>query len=127
MSEPKLDIAFWNYDRTGLLADGTVKINGGNASFHSGRIVTDIFRCMVKDRAYDVSELGMTYFLRTFDDEGSGAESESVALFAGVCWVCDRRAVGGKISTTVLSSLSALFYASFLRARGSGLTQSSTS
>lgn len=70
MFDPKLDIAFWNYDRASLLRDGTVRIQGVNARFHSGRIVTDIFRSMIKDRAYDVSELGMTYFLRTFDDEG---------------------------------------------------------
>ena len=66
----KLDIAFWNYDRTKLLADGTVKIDGVDASFHSARIVPEIFEAMVRQRAYDVSELGMTYFLRTFDDQG---------------------------------------------------------
>jgi hypothetical protein len=66
----KLDIAFWNYDRTKLLADGTVKIDGVDASFHSARIVPEIFEAMVRRRAYDVSELGMTYFLRTFDDQG---------------------------------------------------------
>ena len=66
----KLDIAFWDYDRTGLLADGTVAIEGVDAQFHSARIVPEIFEAMVRRRAYDVSELGMTYFLRTFDDEG---------------------------------------------------------
>jgi len=66
----KLDIAFWNYDRTKLLADGSIKIEGVNASFHGARIVPEIFEAMVRQRAYDVSELGMTYFLRTFDDEG---------------------------------------------------------
>ena len=71
MSYPKLDIAFWDYDRTRLLADGTVKVDGVDAAFHSARIVvTEIFEAMVRQRAYDVSELGMTYFLRTFDDEG---------------------------------------------------------
>ncbi len=63
----KLDVAFWNYDRTRLLADGAVKIEGAETIFHSGRIVTEIFEAMVRQRAYDVSELGMTYFLRTFD------------------------------------------------------------
>ncbi len=66
----KLDIAFWNYDRTKLLADGSIKIEGVDASFHGARIVPEIFEAMVRQRAYDVSELGMTYFLRTFDDEG---------------------------------------------------------
>jgi hypothetical protein len=64
----KLDIAFWNYDRTRLLADGTVKIDGVDATFHSARIVPEIFEAMITRRAFDVSELGMTYFLRTFED-----------------------------------------------------------
>ncbi len=67
----KLDIAFWNYDRTKLLRDGTVKIDGVDAVFHSGRIVTDIFKAMIRRRAFQVSELGMTYFLRTFAGAGS--------------------------------------------------------
>ena len=66
----KIDIACWNYDRTRLLSDGAVQIEGVDATFHSGRIVTDIFEAMVASRAYDVSELGMTYFLRTFDANG---------------------------------------------------------
>lgn len=70
MTDTKLDIAFWDYDRTQALVDGTAHIDGVDATFHSGRIVTEIFEKMIRDRAYDVSELGMTYFLRTmeFDD-----------------------------------------------------------
>jgi 4,5-dihydroxyphthalate decarboxylase len=70
VSNLKLDIAFWNYDRTSRLADGTVKIEGVDATFHSARIVPEIFEAMIRRRAYDVSELGLTYFLRTFDEEG---------------------------------------------------------
>ncbi|UAJ10570.1 hypothetical protein [Polymorphobacter megasporae] len=66
MRNRKLDIAFWNYDRTRLLADGTVKIDGVDATFHSARIVPQIFEAMIQQRTYDVSELGMTYLLRTF-------------------------------------------------------------
>ncbi len=64
---PKLDIAFWDYDRTRALADGTVRIDGVDATFHGARIVTEIFEGMIRRRAFDVSELGMTYFLRTMD------------------------------------------------------------
>ena len=71
MADRKLDIAFWNYDRTRLLADGTVRIDGVEAVFHSARIVPEIFEAMIRRRAYDVSELGMTYFLRTFQDSES--------------------------------------------------------
>lgn len=67
MADMKLDIAFWNYGRTCALADGTVKIEGVDAHFRSARIVPEIFECMVKDRAYDVSELGLTYFIRAMD------------------------------------------------------------
>lgn len=67
MSNLKLDIAFWNYDRTRALADGTVKIDGVDASFHSARIVPEIFEQMIRQRAFDVSELGMTYFLRALE------------------------------------------------------------
>ena len=68
MANPKLDIAFWDYDRTRALADGTVKIDGVDASFHSAPIVTEIFRGMIGEHRFDVSELGLTYFLRTFQD-----------------------------------------------------------
>ena len=64
MSDMKLDIAFWSYDRTRALADGTVKIDGVDPSYHTARIVTEIFEQMIRQRAFDVSELGMTYFLR---------------------------------------------------------------
>lgn len=67
MSRFKLDIAFWNYDRTQALIDGRVKIEGVDPQFHTARIVTEIFEAMISRRAYHVSELGMTYFLRTID------------------------------------------------------------
>lgn len=69
MSNTKFEIAFGEYDRTRILADGTVKIDGVDASFHSNRIVTEVFAGMIRDRAYDVSELGLTYFLRTMDTD----------------------------------------------------------
>ncbi len=69
MSELNLNIAFWNYDRTRPLGDGTVKIDGVNATFYSARIVTEIFERMIRGREFDVSELGMTYFLRTMKND----------------------------------------------------------
>ena len=76
MTDRKLDIAFWDYDRAKLLRDETVKIDGVDAAFHSGRIVTEIFEAMISKRAYDVAELGMTYFLRTF----AGGQSPFLAI-----------------------------------------------
>jgi hypothetical protein len=66
MSNPTLHIAFGEYDRTRVLADGTVKIEGVEADFYSNPIVTDVFEGMVRGK-FDVSELGLSYFLRTMD------------------------------------------------------------
>ncbi len=66
MADTKLDIAFWDYDRTRALVDGTVKIAGVDGSFHSAPIVTELFRGMIEGISFDVSELGFTYYLRTF-------------------------------------------------------------
>ncbi|WP_052698060.1 4,5-dihydroxyphthalate decarboxylase [Luteibacter yeojuensis] len=71
MIQRTLDIASWQYDRVQPLMDGTVPIEGAAARFHTSRIVTEIFEGMVRRRAYDVSELGLTYFLRTFTGEDS--------------------------------------------------------
>ena len=68
MGDQRLDIAFADYDRTSALMDGTVRIDGVEACFHTARIVTEIFEDMIRRRAYDVSELGWTYYLRTFAD-----------------------------------------------------------
>ena len=76
MLDGPLDIAFWNYDRTRALSDGRVGIEGVEARFHTARIVTEIFEGMIRRRAYDVSELGLTYFLRTF----AGGSSPFLAL-----------------------------------------------
>lgn len=67
MDNPKIDVAFWDYDRTRALANGTVKIAGTDATFHSAPIVPVIFEGMVHGK-FDVAEMGMTYFLRTFED-----------------------------------------------------------
>ncbi len=75
MANIKLDLAFWDYDRTRALANGKVKIPNADATFHTAPIVTQIFEGVVNGK-FNVSELGMTYFLRTFKD----GESPFVAI-----------------------------------------------
>jgi len=65
MQNTKIDVAFWDYDRTRALASGKVSFAGVDATFHSAPIVPIIFEGMVHGK-FDVSEMGMTYFLRTF-------------------------------------------------------------
>jgi hypothetical protein len=72
MTQVPLDIAFWNYDRVQPLTTGTVSIDEVDARFHTARVVTEIFEGMLRQRAYDVSELGLTYLLRTLDSGNAG-------------------------------------------------------
>ena len=67
MSGSKLEIGFGEYDRTKVMVDGTVKIESIDVRYHTYRIVTEVFEAMVRDRAFDVAELGLSYFLRTMD------------------------------------------------------------
>jgi 4,5-dihydroxyphthalate decarboxylase len=62
-----IDIAFWNYDRTRALIDGSVRIEGVELRYRSDVIVSDIFKRMIRDREFHVSELGLTFYLRTLD------------------------------------------------------------
>jgi 4,5-dihydroxyphthalate decarboxylase len=56
-----------NYDHIRALVDGTVKIDGVEATFESAPVVSDIFERMVAEQAFDVAELGLTFYLRTLD------------------------------------------------------------
>lgn len=59
-----LTIAVYPYEHTAALFDGTVTIPGMAAT--TKPLVSDIFRRMVHGD-FDAAELGLTYFLRTFD------------------------------------------------------------
>lgn len=67
MSQLQLKVGCHAYDRTRALFDGTVKFDGVDASFEGDGLVSDIFERMVRHRAYDVSELGLTFYLRTLE------------------------------------------------------------
>lgn len=64
-----MDIGFHDYEHVRPLLDGTVSIEGVDATFHTERIVSDIFERMVRHREFGVAELGLTFYLRTLDLE----------------------------------------------------------
>ncbi|MEU0468353.1 MULTISPECIES: PhnD/SsuA/transferrin family substrate-binding protein [unclassified Amycolatopsis] len=66
MSNPTLAIGVYRYEHTAALLDGTVTVEGVDATFETAPLVSDIFRRMVRGD-FDVAELGLTYFLRLFD------------------------------------------------------------
>ena len=62
-----LSVATYRYDHTAALFDGRASIDGVDARFSSAPLVNDIFEAMVRHHAYDVAELGLTFYLRTLD------------------------------------------------------------
>ena len=62
-----LRVGVYRYDQVRALFDGSVAIDGVDASFTSAPIVTEIFKGMIQGGEFDVAELGWTYYLRTLD------------------------------------------------------------
>ena len=67
MANVKLKLGFGNYDRHRALVDGSIKIAGVDAQYETHQIITEVFERLVRQRAYDIGELGLSYFLRTMD------------------------------------------------------------
>jgi ABC-type nitrate/sulfonate/bicarbonate transport system substrate-binding protein len=66
MPDLDLTVSTYLYEHTAALFDGTVTIEGVNAAFETAPLLSDTFQRMVQGD-FDVAELGLTYFLRTFD------------------------------------------------------------
>ena len=67
MAQIPLRVGVWKYDHTRALFDGDVRIDGAEATFESLGIVSEIFEETVRNRAFDVAELGLTFYLRTLE------------------------------------------------------------
>lgn len=72
----------------GALFDSSVTIRDVDASMQTAKTIPEIFERMMHDREFDVSELGLTFYLRTFGDDSSqkacGASSGPTGLVARV-------------------------------------------
>jgi hypothetical protein len=67
MNNLQLHIGLGNYDRHHALVDGRIQISGVDAEYETHQIITEVFEGMVRERKYDIAELGLSYFLRTMD------------------------------------------------------------
>jgi 4,5-dihydroxyphthalate decarboxylase len=66
MADLKLNMACWNYDRTRALIDGSVKVEGVELNYQN-LFVAEIFQRMCKDKEFDASELGLTFYLGSLE------------------------------------------------------------
>jgi len=67
MTNIRLRVGTARYDHTQALFDGSVRIDGAEATFESLGIVSEIFEETVRNRGFDVAELGLTFYLRTLE------------------------------------------------------------
>lgn len=67
MANLKLTLACWDYDRTRALFDGRVRPKDIELDMWSTHNVGEIMERMIRQRQFDVSELGITYYLRSLE------------------------------------------------------------
>jgi hypothetical protein len=68
MANLKINLACWNYDRTRGLMDGSIKPEGVDLTYRMA-FVAEIFERMVRNKEFEVSELGLTFYLRSLELE----------------------------------------------------------
>jgi hypothetical protein len=64
-----LKIRFFRYETTTALFDRSVTVKGVDVSMETGRAIPEILERMMRGREFDVSELGLTSYLRTFAED----------------------------------------------------------
>ncbi|MEV0841940.1 hypothetical protein AB0I55_20570 [Actinocatenispora sera] len=68
MNELELRIGSFRYDHTEALFDGSVTVEGvRRTTMSTAPIMTEVFEGILRGQAVDVSELGLTFFLRALD------------------------------------------------------------
>jgi 4,5-dihydroxyphthalate decarboxylase len=68
MANLKITLACWNYDRTRGLMDGSICPDGVDLTYRM-MFVAEIFERMVRNKEFEVSELGFTFYLRSLELE----------------------------------------------------------
>jgi len=68
MADLKMTLACWNYDRTRALMDGSVKPEGIELTYHNSFPAATFHRMMGK-REFEASELGLTFYLDTLNED----------------------------------------------------------
>lgn len=63
----ELRLGCFKSDRTQAFFDGAARIDGVQLHCESAPLVSDIFERMVRHHDFDISELGLTFYLRTLD------------------------------------------------------------
>ena len=69
MGDLGLKIGCFHYETTAALFDGSVTVEGVDVCMETARTIPEIFERMMVNQEFDVSELGLTFYLRTFAED----------------------------------------------------------
>jgi 4,5-dihydroxyphthalate decarboxylase len=67
MTDSALTIGCFEYDTTRPLLDGSVTVDGVDATMKTAATVPELFGRLIRDDEFDVAELGLTFFLRRLE------------------------------------------------------------
>lgn len=82
MKPGRLKIGCFRYETTAALFDGSVTVDGVDVSMQTAQTIPEIFSRMMRDHEFDVSELGMTFYLRTLTDDSPFI---AIPVFPNLC------------------------------------------
>ncbi len=67
MIDDTLTADCFRYDTTRALFDATATVDGSALTMHTAATLPEIFERTIRDRGYDIAELGLTFYLRLLD------------------------------------------------------------
>lgn len=67
MTDDTLTADCFRYDTTRALFDATATVDGSALTMHTAATLPEIFERTIRDRGYDIAELGLTFYLRLLD------------------------------------------------------------
>lgn len=81
MANPVLKVGCLQYDTTRALFDGSVSVDGFDTQMFTAATVPEIFARMMRDEEFDVSEMGLTFFLRALESTPDGLPYVAIPVF----------------------------------------------
>lgn len=82
MTNPALTVGCFEYDTTRALFDGSVREDGIDVTMGTAATLPEIFDRLIRGNAFDVAELGLTFYLRLLD---TGLPYVAMPIFPNAC------------------------------------------
>jgi hypothetical protein len=97
VSDLDVRIGAFRYDTTRALFDRDATVEGANVTVGSGATLPEVFLGLLRDDVFDVAELGLTYYLRTLEQDAQYVAIPAFPnrVFRHSCVFINRRSITG--------------------------------